>query len=290
MVPLSNGRCWKLMDLDDTIELLVSAPIARVESFPFERAIRLFQFQTWIYYPTPSEDMVRMAGRIATTEFLQKIEIGASYRSLRFHEKKVSSRELIKLLGRPDYQLLFDSVIGEYGGWTHLLDTLEPSEFDERLRKRKDNAETVCTMVDYRFRYLDHGGTDRARANISHGEFYRWKDPNPPLSWRTIRARWQENRESAAFLYVSEHFDFAPIPVTRMAFLSRLVARAADVARMRKFFGFVAYVIDTLEPGQSKIRIPAGVKRIRPRTAPLTEEEQGRMLSYETERVEMRLG
>jgi hypothetical protein len=75
-----------------------------------------------------------------------------------------------------------------------------------------------------------------------------------------------------------------------MAFLSRLVARAADVARIRRFFGFVAYIIDTLEPGQNKIRMPSDLKRIRPRTVPLTEEEQNRMLSYEAEKKEMRFG
>jgi hypothetical protein len=272
------------MDLNDTIALLVSAPLGRPGSFPFERAVRLFQLQTWIYYPAPSEDMVRMAGRIVATKFLQLLETG----SFRQHEQKIGSSSLKKFLEVAEYRMLFDAVIGEYGGWTHLLDTLQPSEFDKRLRGRKEVAETVCEMIDYRFRYLDHGGTDWKKANISHSEFYRWKDPNLRLSWKTIRTRWQANKESAAFLYVSEHFDFSPIPIGRMAFLSGLVARAKDTARIRKFFGYVAYVMDTLEPGQNKIRISSDLKRIRPRTAPLTEEEQNRMLTYETEKKEMR--
>jgi hypothetical protein len=145
------------MDLNDTIELLVSARLGRVELFPFERAVRLLQLQTWIYYPAPSEDMVRMAGRIVATKFLQTMELGVPHRSLRQRERKVGSDLLREFLERSEYRLLFDSVIGEYGGWTHLLDTLEPSEFDERLRKRIDSSETVCEMIDYRFRYLDHG-------------------------------------------------------------------------------------------------------------------------------------
>jgi hypothetical protein len=173
---------------------------------------------------------------------------------------------------------------------THLFETLRPSEFDERLRNRKEKTETVCAMIDYRFRYLDHGGSDRKQANISHSEFFQLKEPNSPLTWKTIRTRWQANKESAALLYVSEHFDFAPIPTQRMAFLSQLVARAGDVARIRRFFGFAAYVMDTLEPGQNKIRIPSDLKRIRPRTAPLTEEEQNRMLSYKVEKEQMRFG
>jgi hypothetical protein len=46
----------------------------------------------------------------------------------------------------------------------------------------------VCKMIDYRFRYLNHGGTDRKQANISHSEFYRWIT-GPTLSWRKIRER-----------------------------------------------------------------------------------------------------
>ena len=274
------------MDVQDTLELLVSDPRKRVASFQFERAVRLFQFQTWIYYPSPSEDMVRMAGRIVAASFLRTMELGVPYTSIRLRERKFGSNSLKEFLDRPDYRMLFDSIIGEYGGWTHLLDTLEPSAFDERLRKRRENSETVCKMIDYRFRYLDHGGTDPAQANISHSEFYRWKDQNPPLSWKTIRTRWQANKESAAFLYVSEHFDFAPIPINQMGFLSSLVDRAADVARIRRFFSFVAYVIDALGmPGQ--IKIPSHLKRIRPPTAPLTEEEQKRMLNYNLEKAHM---
>jgi hypothetical protein len=78
-----------------------------------------------------------------------------------------------------------------------------------------------------------------------------------------------------------------------MGFLSSLVDRAADVARIRRFFGFVAYVIDALEaamPGQNRIQIPSHIKRIRPRTAPLTGEEQERMLRYKEEKDDMRNG
>jgi hypothetical protein len=109
------------MDLNDTIALLVSAPLGRrPESFPFERAIRLFQLQTWIYCPTPSEDMVRMAGRIVATQFLQKIELGVPYRSLKRPEGRVDSHALKKFVSRREYRMLFDSVIGEYGGDTSL--------------------------------------------------------------------------------------------------------------------------------------------------------------------------
>ncbi len=79
----------------------------------------------------------------------------------------------------------------------------------------------------------------------------------------------------------------------RMGFLERLVNRAADITRIRRFFGIVAYVINTLEAGksgQNKIRMPTQLKRIRPQTAPLTEEEQKMMLNYKAERDAMRFG
>jgi hypothetical protein len=40
-----------ILDLNDTIDLLASEPSQRQPAFPFEREIRLYQFQTWIYFP-----------------------------------------------------------------------------------------------------------------------------------------------------------------------------------------------------------------------------------------------
>jgi hypothetical protein len=280
------------MDINETIELLTADPQRRPPTFPFEREIRLFQFKVWIYFPT-SPEMVRMAGRIVASWYLMHMESGVlPYDGLwDIPEEPRSAAEYEKLFKKPDYRALFDAVIGEYGGWARLVETLAPSEFDESCRRRIEASETVRKMIDYRFRYLDHGGSDRQKANISHSEFFRWTDKKPPLSWRTIRQRWQAARQSAAFLYASENFDFTPREIRQMAFLRSLSGDAQNMTRIRKFFGYAAYISEKLSGSSDvTIDIPSRVRRRRPPTKPLTDEEKERMQKYDNraERERMR--
>jgi hypothetical protein len=278
------------LDIDDTIKLLVTDPRQRAASFPFEREIRLFQFKTWIYFP--ETEMVRMAGRIVGTLYLMHLASGISVESLRHvPEKILSSTDYERLFENADYQSLFDEIIGIYGGWERLLDTKTPQDFDDELKKRFDTSETVCQMIGYRYRYLAHGGTNSREANISHSEVYRWKGPTNKLSWKTIRSRWQANKQSAVFLFTSENYDFRPPPVLTMGFLGTLSHEAADTKRILKFFGYAAYVQEMLnaaQPGSSNVIIPSTVKRIRPPTRPFSDEERNRMLDYASDRHKMR--
>jgi hypothetical protein len=280
------------MDINDTIDLLVSSPQQRAAAFPFEREIRLYQFKVWIYRPKPL-DMVNMVGQIIATLYLRHIQAGMPKNLLRSipNQDPLTTRDYVRLFNNPRYRKLFDAVVGEYGGWENLVYVSSPEAFDDELSRRMETTETVCKMIDYRFRYLDHGGPDPQKANISHSEFYRWSDKQQPLSWKTIRSRWQANRESAPFLYASENYDFAPPPFGRMGFLYSLSAAADERQRIQKFFGFAAYIIDKLDPkGQSTIVIPSHIKRRRPPTKPLTDEELQRMSKYEdrSEREKMR--
>jgi hypothetical protein len=187
---------------------------------------------------------------------------------------------------------MFDEIIGAYGGWEHLVDAKAPEDFDKELEKRFVSSETVSQMIGYRYRYLAHGGTRPQEANISHSEFYRWKDPTNKLSWKTIRSRWQANKESAVFLFVSENYDFRPPRLLSMGFLSGLSGEAADSKRIMKFFGYAAYVQKTLDDagqlGSFKAQIPASIKPIPPPTKQLSDEERNRMLNYASEKEKMR--
>jgi hypothetical protein len=278
------------LDIDDTIKLLATDPRQRAASFPLEREIRLFQFKTWIYFP--ETEMVHMAGRIVGTLYLMRLAHGIPFNSLRnVPEKILSSAEYQRLFKHTDYQSLFDEIIGAYGGWERLLDTKAPKNFEEELERRFATSETVRQMIDYRYRYLAHGGMNPQEANITHSEFYRWNDAANKLSWKTIRSRWQSNKESAVFLYTSENFDFRPPLLLTMGFLTTLSEQVADRKRILKFFGYAACVQETLNAagfGSSKVKIPASVKRIRPPTKPLSDEERNRMLDYTSKRNEMR--
>ena len=191
------------MEFDPTeaVQLLVSSAARSQQAFPYERQIRLCQFQTWIYFPEQSLGMVRMAGSLAAVKYLNIRE-----RQLppTFAERAASTTELQRFLKDPIYKKLFDETFADYGTWTDFVLMLEEwLDFERELSERIKRAETVCKMIDYRFRYLDHGGADRQQANIIHSEFFRWKS-DPKLSGKTIRQRWSRNRRNAVFLYVSE--------------------------------------------------------------------------------------
>jgi hypothetical protein len=62
------------MDINATIEMLIRDPENYQPTFPYEREIRLYQFQTWIYFPEPEMEMVEMAGSLAAAKYLARRE------------------------------------------------------------------------------------------------------------------------------------------------------------------------------------------------------------------------
>jgi hypothetical protein len=275
-------------DPNEAIELLVS-PGPSKERFPYERQIRLCQFQTWIYFPGTygtSPEWVRLVGSLAGVKYLNEL--------VRQRGRLApSAADEQRLLKNVNYAKLFDEIVSDYGGWTELVLMLEEmSDFERDLEKRIETAETVCAMIDYRFRYLVHGGTDRKQANISHSEFFRWKDPKK-LSWKKIRERWSRNRQTAVFLYVIERLGLRLSPqFDGVGFFSSDISKdAANIRHLHRFFGTCAYIRKVLDGPENEpdgIHIPHSVERIRPQTEPLSESELERMASYKDERDKMR--
>jgi hypothetical protein len=262
-----------LFDAEPAIEFLLTRPVGSKELLLYEREIRLTQFQTWIYFPDPAMDMVRLAGSLAAAKCLCRRE-----RKLleSFKERSNASVEVKRLLRDPIYRALFDIAVEDLGTWTDLVLYVYGVDFQHLLNDRIKDAETVCRMIDYRFRYLDHGGQDRRQADISHSEYYCWKT-KPVVSWKTIRQRWSKNRMSAVFLYVNEKLGLRLSPnFDGVGFFSREISMdATALYHMRRFFGTCAYVSEKLRDdeaidGSRKIvRIPKNVARVRPQTDPL---------------------
>jgi hypothetical protein len=274
----------------EAIQLLVNT--AQREAFPHEREVRLCQFQTWVYFPERSPDWVSMAGSLMAVKYLNNLERGL----LRARKSRTRPTSEVRwLLRDKDYAQLFDECVAYQGGWTEFVLMLEEMfDFERVLREQIQRAETVCTMIDYRFRYLDHGGTDRRQANISHSEFFRWKS-DPKLSWKKIRERWSRNRQTAVFLYVSEGLGLRLSPsFDGVGFYSSDISK--DVANRRhilRFFGTCAYIREKLRgedeyDSVDEIEIPETVQRIRPQTNPLSDSDFQKMTSYRSERDKMR--
>src|ERR1035437_10507637 len=110
--------------ISDAPRLLVGT---REEKFKHERAIRMFQFQTWIF--APGEVAIKYAGLIAATKILRKIEEDV------FLPEECTSEELPDITlekicelrtkssyWRSLYWDIYDKIIAAYGGLTALID------------------------------------------------------------------------------------------------------------------------------------------------------------------------
>ena len=159
------------MDLGSAVKLLVSAPSGKQDGFPFEREISLFQFQTWIYVPRPRHtEMVSASSTLAAARFLE-----LRPRKVVPINRRANLREFKKLLSDPEYGGLFEATLCRKGGWIDLLSVLRPAEFDAAVQQRIKISNAVRDIIDYKFRYLDHGGVDKRQALTNRGEFYVWR-------------------------------------------------------------------------------------------------------------------
>jgi hypothetical protein len=284
------------MDLSPTVSLLISDPSRKKDAFPFQREISLFQFQTWIYFPRPlRSQMVKASSILAAARFLE-----LRRKKLIPMNRRADLSGFKKLLNDAEYGRLFEATLCRKGGWIDLLSVPRPAEFDDAVQQRIKISNVVCNIIDYKFRYLDHGGADKRQAMTNRGEFYVWKKFD--VSWRTIRKHWQESKYGAVFLYVSEklglNFSPAPIGVASEKFTQTLYRQAQDVASIRKFFGTCAYVSEKIShyPKQESEdddddpfpAIPLSVERIRPQADPLSPHDLDLMSRFESEKVDMR--
>lgn len=155
---------------------------------------------------------------------------------------------------------------------------MTPSEFDDHVASRHDVAATVADLLDYRYRYLDHGGTDLKFANISHAYVFRFnnKEKGSAISGSTIRGRWKEQKQSAVFVYVSEKTNFNVFPrrVGVKQFLDRLTQDVTNHLGLKAYFGTCAYVAESFGPDEQDILIDcfppsSELTRIRLETDPL---------------------
>jgi hypothetical protein len=175
--------------LKDTVTLLTGEVD---EHFEFERAISLFEFQTWIYWPqtnSPQPEEPNSAGLMAAVFILEEIEddIYWDEADSAYREENYGEAHLVNLNDKPDatlyrinalranktYRNVHDRVFAARGGLSRLLYCPTPEEFDADVAKRREKAQIVADLVDYRLRYAQHRPTN-GHINISHAVFLKW--------------------------------------------------------------------------------------------------------------------
>jgi hypothetical protein len=294
--------------LQDIVKLLVGE---REPRFEFERVIRLFEFQTWILWP--GTNIPDGAGLIVAALLLEAIEeeifIDESDKTQRevdpdsmpsvdLSTKPPATLHRISVLrGHKAYRNVHDHIIAAHGGFTKLLYSPSPTEFDAEVLRRREKTKKIVNLIDYRLRYAQHRGADGG-ANISHAVFFEWwptrKIPgkrgvtpmNKSLSPKTLFSWWGQLKSSAIFIYLNERHGFSQIPQIGDADLQdlKVLAKAsANVDELRRFFGSYAQIAEAIQNagGESpSVIVPDSVSRVPVASSPFTEAELNVISQY----------
>jgi hypothetical protein len=180
-------RPYLRFDLENAVKLLVGE---RKEQFEFERAIRLMEFQTWIYWPGANTNLPHIAGLMAAVLLLENIEDDIYVEeaalahsltdpdeqfSVDLNDKPNATLGRIKTLrSNQTYKGVHDRIFASGGSLEVLLYCPAPPQFDANLESRRDKAKIVADLIDYRLRHAQHGSAYPGYGANRHAVFFKW--------------------------------------------------------------------------------------------------------------------
>jgi hypothetical protein len=270
-------------DLDDCLELLLDA---RTEEFPHERVIRLFQFQTWIWYPYAKGRAATDAGRLAGAAILRKLEKEHRWRGLREAggSRQITLAKLQTLSQSDEYRRIFTEFIALGGGWSRLLFTTPwAPEFDERVKHRIDHhAEFIADLIDYRLRAALTLPEGSSRSGATHAIFFKWWPNRNRFATRTAFNRWTPLKRTAVFIYLIERrgFRMKPPCANDAGFCEHLMHPHISKAQLKRFFSEYQFAADVLGD-ESFCTLPQVVRPAEFQMKPFSAEELSIIAAYE---------
>ncbi len=280
-----------IADIKDAIGLLIGH---RDPRFRDEAVFRLAELQALIYFPR-EPDFVDAARLVVGRVLLTSIEERTASAAPSFRAGSASQR-FSTMLQNQDYAALFDSIFPE-GVWTRTLRYgPSPGEFQKSLIDRRDRAEAVMHMLDYRYRIIHHKQGRARDASVSRSWVYSLKTRRShPVSERTIKMWWSQLRDTATLIYVLGQFssELLPDPIPTRPWLREMRKIARDRQALRRYFGMCAYVADQLSDNDQNTDFYPDeeiLRRIPPVTKPLSEEERGQLRNYKADIEKFHLG
>jgi hypothetical protein len=277
-------------DLDDCVELLLDL---REEEFQYERFIRLFQFQTWIWYPGKKGIAARDAGRLAAAAVLRKLEKEHEWAGLQRWggSRQITLEKLHSLASSNEYQQIFDAFIASQGGWSQLLFTTPWDQaFDKKVKDRSEarDSQVVAEIVCYRLRATLDPVQKSKRSGTKHAIFFVWRQTGEKWRDRSAWSWWSKFHCSAVFIYLINRRSF-PMKPPRSSdedFTRKLLHPQMSKARLKQFFSEYQFVADTL--GDEELyTLPAGVKSGSFNVDAFSTEEQAIIQAYDTDSHQM---
>lgn len=269
-----------------SISMLGNIISGKPEMFSHEHGIRLLQFRVWLLFPEENE-YVDAVGKWAAVTILSEYEAEHGPRRGFGRPLNRTSRVLARFLKDDLYACLYDAMFGTTG-WTALVDAPSLGELDRSILTRRSEVDTVCDMIDFRFRAVEHGALTSKKANISAGELYVCrKQDAAKRTWRTVRKRWKNLKQSAPFLYASERLGFHFLPPQLEG--DDLELDRVNRAKLRHFLRTAAYVASKIEHvdednWSEELRVAPKA----PKTAPLRPDQLEFMRNYNELVREMR--
>jgi hypothetical protein len=242
-------------DVEDAVRLLARR---RAELFAHERAIRLFQFYAWMWFPSQRLAAPRTIGRLAAAILLRDIEreqIGT--------RANVTVARQKKLFDDQEYRQIYNQFIAPGGGWSSLItghSTLKDA--DRKLEGRyKASRSIVVDLLDYRVRQLLAPNGDQAKALITHAVFFNWwpnRSTHGSPSCRTMFSWWGKLQLSSIFIYLNEKLasPLRNVQLQDKDFIERITADADDEENLARFFGAYSFLKQKLAQVDTHIRWP----------------------------------
>jgi hypothetical protein len=233
-------------------------------------------------------------------------------------EENYGEPRLINLNDKPDatlyiinalranrtYKKVHDYIFATGGALPRLLHCPTPEAFDADVAKRREKAQIVADLVDYRLRYAQHRPTN-GHINISHVVFLKWWPTHhikgrrgvtvkgKSKSTKILFERWHEFQPSSIFIYLNERQGYSQIPGfgdLNFELLKPLIDAANDADELRRFFGAYAYIAEAIRAAggeKPQFFIPATVPRVEIPTAPFTLTELQTLANYRDTRRQM---
>ncbi len=295
-------------ELQDMVQLLTDQ---RPEQFPYERAIRLFQFQVWMLYP--DQKFTALAGLTAATKVLDYIADKGFGEEQELKQRSTYSwrAPFINLSDRPaqtldivsshrkirGYEAVYDTFIADLGGLPALLNALPPSGLDKEIRNRIESCSVVSDLMHYRLRYALTMGPSGKASTHRHAKFFVWwptrqmtgrrgvRIPEKAPSPKTMDKWWKEWERTAVFLFLNDRCDFKLFPAAAddELFVEKLLTAANDIDKLKRFFGAYAFVREAIFPGQVsqlQMTVPESIGRIPLQVEPFTPDELEIIAAY----------